>query len=78
MKTSNNLTHETKGNDRIYILWDNIYDIDGQIIDQSSEIYDYANTILSDSNMQIMEEDPSVASYFGYDNCLICGLDEDQ
>ena len=77
MKTTENLTHETKGNDRIYILWDNVKDEYGQIIDSSDEVNDYANTVLADSEMQTMEHDSSVANYHGYDNCLICGVDND-
>lgn len=76
MKTTANLTHEKYGTDRIYILWDNVKDKDGNILDSSEEVQSYIDEILEDSCFQVMENDDSVASYYGYDNCIITGIDE--
>lgn len=76
MKTTENLNHEIYGEDRIYVLYDNVRDEAGEIIDNFDEVDNYIEELLmSNEGFIEMEADPAVASYYGYENCIILGKD---
>jgi hypothetical protein len=66
---------ETQSSDRIYILWDNIRNEKENIIyPEPDEIQDFLESLGNHVyDFQMIENDKSVASYYGYDNCIIYG-----
>ena len=72
-----NFNFETQGSDRLYILWDNISNEEGQTIyPEGDEIQDFIDTLGENfDEFNEIETDHSVASHFGYQNCIIYGND---
>jgi hypothetical protein len=70
-----NFYYATQSDDRLYILWDNIHNVDGQtIFPEDEQIQEFIDTLgVEFEEFVKIESDYSVASYFGYNNCIIYG-----
>ena len=76
MKTLDfNFSYETQENDRLYILWDDVRDEDGQMVyPEDEQIQEFIDSLDEDfEDFYQMESDGGVASHFNYDNCIIYG-----
>ena len=68
--------HETKGNDRLYILWNDQHDENGQIEYPENEVEEYVISLgVEFEDFVQIESDYAVASHYGYDNCIIYGIE---